>query len=66
MKIREGFIGTVDNTPLIKIAAASEETGCTILGKAEFNPGGSLISTMLVSHRFRSPARGRRRSGRRV
>src|SRR5437867_5497247 len=43
MKIREGFIGTVGNTPLIKLRRASEETGCTILGKAEFlNPGGSV------------------------
>ncbi|MGH7038022.1 MAG: pyridoxal-phosphate dependent enzyme, partial [Stellaceae bacterium] len=43
MNIRDGFIGTVGNTPLIKLRRASEETGCTILGKAEFlNPGGSV------------------------
>jgi cysteine synthase len=43
MKIRDGFIGTVGKTPLIKLRRASEETGCTILGKAEFlNPGGSV------------------------
>src|SRR5207245_10670237 len=43
MKIRDGFIGTVGNTPLIKLRRASEETGCTILGKAEFlNPGQSV------------------------
>ena len=43
MDIRDGFIGTVGNTPLIKLRRASEETGCTILGKAEFlNPGGSV------------------------
>jgi cysteine synthase A len=43
MDIRDGFIGTVGNTPLIKLQRASEETGCTILGKAEFlNPGGSV------------------------
>ena len=43
MEIRDGFIGTVGNTPLIKLRRASEETGCTILGKAEFlNPGGSV------------------------
>jgi cysteine synthase len=43
MQIRDGFIGTVGNTPLIKLQRASEETGCTILGKAEFlNPGGSV------------------------
>src|SRR5437763_10328122 len=43
MDIREGFIGSVGNTPLIKLRRASEMTGCTILGKAEFlNPGGSV------------------------
>ena len=43
MKIRDGFVGTVGDTPLIKLRRASEETGCTILGKAEFlNPGGSV------------------------
>ncbi|MEQ8818061.1 MAG: cysteine synthase A [Thalassobaculum sp.] len=43
MDIRNGFVGTVGDTPLIKLRAASERTGCTILGKAEFlNPGGSV------------------------
>ncbi|MBO6558924.1 MAG: cysteine synthase A [Nisaea sp.] len=43
MQIRDGFVGTIGNTPLIKLKRASEETGCTILGKAEFlNPGGSV------------------------
>ena len=43
MDIRDGFIGAIGNTPLIKLRRASEETGCTILGKAEFlNPGGSI------------------------
>ena len=43
MQVRDGFVGTVGNTPLIKLRRASEETGCTILGKAEFlNPGGSV------------------------
>jgi cysteine synthase A len=33
----------IGNTPLIKLRRASEATGCTILGKAEFmNPGGSI------------------------
>ena len=36
-------IGSIGNTPLIKLRRASEETGCTILGKAEYaNPGGSI------------------------
>jgi len=43
MDIRDGFIGTIGNTPLIRLRGASEATGCTILGKAEFlNPGGSV------------------------
>ena len=43
MDIRDGFIGSIGNTPLIRLRRASEETGCTILGKAEFlNPGGSV------------------------
>ncbi len=43
MDIRDGFIGTIGNTPLIRLAGASEATGCEILGKAEFlNPGSSV------------------------
>src|SRR5919202_2034691 len=43
MNIRDGFVGTVGETPLIKLRGPSEATGCTILGKAEFlNPGGSV------------------------
>jgi cysteine synthase len=43
MNIREDFVDAVGNTPLIKLRKASELTGCTILGKAEFlNPGGSV------------------------
>ena len=41
--IRNDFLATVGNTPLIKLRKASEQTGCNILGKAEFmNPGGSV------------------------
>jgi cysteine synthase len=43
MEIRDGFVGTIGNTPLIRLRAASELTGCNVLGKAEFlNPGGSV------------------------
>src|SRR6185503_5633797 len=43
MDIRTDFVDAVGNTPLIKLRQASELTGCTILGKAEFaNPGGSV------------------------
>ncbi len=43
MDIKNGFVATVGNTPLIRLNSFSEETGCEILGKAEFlNPGGSV------------------------
>jgi len=43
MSVSEGFIGSVGNTPLIRLRRLSQETGCEILGKAEFmNPGGSV------------------------
>ena len=43
MHIRESTLDAIGNTPLIKLRKASEETGCTILGKAEFmNPGQSV------------------------
>ncbi len=43
MDIKHGFVETVGNTPLIRLNRFSEETGCEILGKAEFlNPGGSV------------------------
>src|SRR3954467_5739269 len=43
MDIRDGVVEAIGHTPLIKLERASAETGCTILGKAEFmNPGGSV------------------------
>jgi cysteine synthase A len=43
MNVRDGFVGTIGNTPLIRLRGASQLTGCNILGKAEFlNPGGSV------------------------
>lgn len=43
MKIASDLADAVGNTPLIKLRKASAETGCTILGKAEFlNPGQSV------------------------
>ena len=43
MHIKSDLADAVGNTPLIKLRAASELTGCTILGKAEFmNPGQSV------------------------
>ena len=41
--IKNDFVDTVGNTPLIKLKKASEITGCEIYGKAEFlNPGSSI------------------------
>ena len=43
MNIKQGLVDSIGNTPLIRLKRASEETGCTILGKAEFlNPGQSV------------------------
>src|SRR5687767_1278431 len=43
MNVRNGFVGTIGNTALIRLRGASELTECNILGKAEFlNPGGSV------------------------
>ncbi|MBT8768270.1 cysteine synthase A [Pseudomonas boanensis] len=43
MKIRSGFIGSIGQTPLLRLGRLSDETGCDILAKAEFlNPGGSV------------------------
>ena len=43
MNIRDGFIDTIGNTPLVRLRKASEVTGCEVLAKLEFlNPGGSV------------------------
>src|SRR5277367_6312409 len=43
MKFCRDVVAAIGHTPLIKLGAPSEATGCTILGKAEFmNPGGSV------------------------
>ena len=41
--LQNNFIQGIGNTPLIKLKAASEITGCNVYGKAEYlNPGGSV------------------------
>ena len=53
-----GFCGAVGNTPLIRLKRASEETGCEILGKAEFmNPGGSVKDRAALRDRAPTPKR---------
>src|SRR5437868_9266574 len=43
MPVRSSTLDAIGNTPLIKLRRVSEQTGCTILGKAEFmNPGLSV------------------------
>ena len=43
MDVRNGFVETIGNTPLIKLRKASEVTGCEVYAKAEFlNPSGSV------------------------
>jgi len=43
MQVHPDVLGAIGNTPMIKLRRASEETGCTILGKAEWmNPGSSV------------------------
>ena len=64
MDIRDGFVGSIGNTPLIKLRRASEETGCTILGKAEFlNPGGSVKDRAALAIIKDAEARGTLRPG---
>jgi cysteine synthase len=55
---------TIGHTPLIKLRAASELTGCTILGKAEFlNPGGSIKDRTALYIIRDAEARGALRPG---
>jgi cysteine synthase len=64
MNIRDGFIATIGNTPLIKLRKASELTGCTILGKAEFlNPGGSVKDRAALAIIRDAEARGQIKPG---
>ncbi len=58
------FVDAVGNTPLIRLRGPSEETGCEILGKAEFlNPGGSVKDRAAKSIVLRAEAEGRLKPG---
>jgi len=64
MDVRDGFVGTIGNTPLIRLRKASEATGCEILGKAEFlNPGGSVKDRAALAIIKDAEARGVLRPG---
>ena len=64
MQIRKGIIEAIGNTPLIKLERASEATGCTILGKAEFmNPGQSVKDRPALHIILEAEKRGEIRPG---
>jgi cysteine synthase A len=64
MDVRDGFLDSIGNTPLIRLKAASEATGCTILGKAEFlNPGGSVKDRAALAIVLDAEAKGLLRPG---
>jgi len=59
MKPVRDVVAAIGRTPLIKLRAASEATGCTILGKAEFmNPGGSVKDRAAIAIINDAVARG--------
>ncbi|MCB9947353.1 MAG: cysteine synthase A [Rhodospirillaceae bacterium] len=62
--IRDGFVGSIGNTPLIRLRRVSDATGCEILGKAEFlNPGGSVKDRAALAIVRDAEARGLLRPG---
>ena len=64
MHFYNGMIEAIGNTPLIKLKKASEETGCNILGKAEFmNPGQSVKDRAALYIIRDAEARGNLRPG---
>lgn len=64
MKFNPSVIEAIGHTPLIKLKRASELTGCTILGKAEFmNPGGSVKDRAALAIILDAVASGRLREG---
>src|SRR5689334_16305702 len=64
MTISDGFIGSVGNTPMIRLQRLSEETGCEVLGKAEFmNPGGSVKDRAAAAIIADAERRGELRAG---
>ncbi len=64
MAPHDTILSAIGGTPLIRLARASEETGCTILGKAEFlNPGLSVKDRAALSIVRDAEARGLIRPG---
>jgi len=64
MTISQTLTDAIGATPLIRLNQASDETGCTILGKAEFmNPGGSVKDRAAKFIILDAEARGALRPG---
>src|SRR5678815_5607972 len=64
MNIKRDVTAAIGNTPLLKLKRASELTGCTILGKAEFmNPGQSVKDRAALYIVEDAVARGKLRPG---
>jgi cysteine synthase A len=64
MAIRDGIVDAIGDTPLIRLNRASEATGCTILGKAEFmNPGQSVKDRPAKQMILEAERRGDLKSG---
>ncbi|RVU14657.1 cysteine synthase A [Methylobacterium oryzihabitans] len=64
MTVTSDVLSAIGGTPLIRLRRASEETGCTILGKAEFmNPGGSVKDRAALSMVEAAERDGRIRPG---
>src|SRR6202161_2453810 len=64
MTFNKDVVEAIGNTPLIKLERASELTGCTILGKAEFmNPGGSVKDRAALASTQDAAASGQLRKG---
>jgi cysteine synthase A len=64
MTIARSVLDAIGNTPLIRLKRASDETGCTILGKAEFmNPGGSVKDRAALAMITEAIASGRLKPG---
>ena len=64
MTVHGNILDAIGNTPLIKLKRATEETGCTILGKAEFlNPGQSVKDRAALAIVKDAEAKGMLRPG---
>ena len=64
MRIATSVIDCIGNTPLIRLNRLSDETGCEILGKAEFlNPGGSVKDRAALGMVMAAKASGELQSG---